>query len=142
VQEKIGEKVVGERGMPTKFPAPDGAMHVILTDVRGLLCSDVDDYKEAAYGATAFPRDEQWKPHSWNGAPIRGLFDPTNPLEAAQLIRERIHFFGFVNEQSYAEGEIADRARYFPNPNLFSDDDDWKESLASYPLRPPSGHPS
>lgn len=142
VQEKIGDKVLGSQGRPTKFPQPDKALHVILTDVRGLLCSDVDDYGEIAYGADALAPDRKWMGHYWNGAPVRGLFDRANPLRASELVRERIHFLGFVHEQDYVEGEIADRASYFHNPHLFPSSDEVRCALEAYPLQRRRGRPS
>jgi len=136
VQEKIGEKVLDSQGRPTKFPQSDGALHVILTDVRGLLCSDVDDYGEIAYGSEGLSPDKKWKIHFWNGAPIRGLFDRANPLRASELVRKRIHFLGFVHEHTYRDGEIADRARSFANPHLLPDEAERRQALTSYPLQP------
>ena len=37
VEEKIGEKVQAKDGSPTKFPLPNGAMHISLVDMRGYL---------------------------------------------------------------------------------------------------------
>lgn len=65
--------------------------------------------------------------------PIKGLFEPNNPLPSAQYVRERIHFLSFVSEQRYGQNEIAEKAYYFCNPNLF-EYGAGKEALRGYPL--------
>jgi hypothetical protein len=57
----------------------------------------------------------------------------------AQLIQERIHFLGFINERKYLESEIRSPnpniMHYFANPHLFSTGTEAEEAFASYPLR-------
>jgi hypothetical protein len=67
--------------------------------------------------------------------PIKGLFEEGNPLPAARLIQERIHFLGFVSEREYKEGEVRNIGYYHPNWYLFSDDSQVREVFASYPLQ-------
>ena len=140
--EKIGEKVFANGG-PTKFPIPTAAKHLILTDMRGFLDQGGNylDYLQIAYGQRGIPPDHAWATLFWptqSGTlePNKGLFEKTNPLTAAPLIQERIHFLGFICEKGYEEGEIGRIAYYFANPNMFSDDREAKRILASYPLHP------
>lgn len=55
-EQKIGEKVFAN-GRPTKFPALDGSLRLILTDIRGYLDEggDVLDYRQMAYGNHGIP---------------------------------------------------------------------------------------
>lgn len=124
-QMKIGEKVLCA-GAPTKFPIPNGAIHVVLADMRGYLGNGGDcwDYLQIAVGAQKFPPSEQWKIHYWEGSPIRGLFEqtePQHPLRASSTARQRLHFLGFVAEQDYRFGEMREKACYLPNPDLVTE---------------------
>jgi len=142
VEQKIGEKVFS-RDRPTKFPPPTDGYHLILTDMRGYLDGvgeDEWDYLEIAYGAAGCPRiPEEFVHFSATLAgirePVKGLFDPKNPLRASTVLRERIHFLGFVHERAFAEGEITERARYAHNPHLVLSSEQMTKAMASYPLK-------
>lgn len=141
VEQKIGEKVLA-RGRPTKFPVPHGSTHLILTDMRGYLDDGGDalDYVQMAYGARGLSPNHAWATHFWNtepgkSGPIRGLFERGNPLKAAPLIQERIHFLGFIREREYREGEIGDTTCIYANPRLFSSQGEVNKALSCYPLK-------
>ena len=141
-QQKIGEKVFA-RGRPTKFPVPQGTLHVILTDMRGYLDKggDFDDYRQIAWGWRGLTSETNWKVLQWppaSGRPICGLFEnrENHPLQATSLIQERIHFLGFVCERRYCDGEIRDRSYYLPNLCLFSNQEEANEAFDRYPLAP------
>jgi len=129
---RIGEKVLAD-GSPTKFPIPSTVIHAILVDMRGYLGSggDVVDYQQMANGAAAMDPEVTWAIHYWDDQPIRGLFEqiPDHPLRAASVMRERIHFIGFIAEQKYQDGEIRRRAYYMPNPHLLPTE---AEQIAAY----------
>lgn len=130
---KIGEKVFAD-GKPTKFPVPEGTIHIIFTDMRGYLAMGGDhlDYKHIALGAEA---GKMWT-HYWNGKPIKGLFEKSNEqLKAAKFIRERIHFIGFIREKDYKQGEIRDNAFYALNKHLFKNTDELNKVWETYPLK-------
>ncbi len=118
---KIGKKVFLD-GNPTKFPVPSAAVHLILADMRGYLGEggDVLDYQQMANGARAISANNAWALHFSRGRPILGLFEKVDqhPLQAAAMMRERVHFLGFIAENEYRECEIRDRACYQPNPHL------------------------
>jgi hypothetical protein len=140
-EQKIGEKVMSN-GVPVKFPTPGVARHLILTDTRGYLDDggDIWDYRQMAYGAAGIPVDRAELIHYWRGPsgraePIKGLFEQGNPLKAAALIQQRIHFLGFVCEHSFEEGEIRN-GYYCANWHLFPTDADAKDAWASFPLPP------
>lgn len=61
-----------------------------------------------------------WTDEKGNDNPIAGRFEEPNPTQAARLVRERIHFLGFVAEKEYAEGELCDDIRWFHNPHLLA----------------------
>ncbi len=141
-EERIVEKVFSS-GRPTKFPPPrDGAIHLVLADMRGYLGygGDEIDYAQMALGEAGVPRERAHDVHCWEKegklVPIAGLFEECNPLPAAQLVRERIHFLGFVAEREYREGEIRDTAYHLANPHLFADEDAAERAFLSYPLAP------
>ncbi|MEW6207489.1 MAG: hypothetical protein AB1631_03925 [Acidobacteriota bacterium] len=147
VEQKIGEKAY-VRGRPTKFPVPNGAIHLIIIDMRGYLGRGrnatsrdfIPDYQQIAYGYRGIPPNLSWMVCYWDGRsgnrePIKGLFERSNPLKSAPLIQERIHFLGFVLERNYCEGEIADVGYYLANPHLFSDDMQAREAYESFPLK-------
>ncbi len=120
LQQKIGEKVFNS-GKAVKFPIPAGKIHLILADTRGfnLGLSDRYDYDLAAQGVSVLPHQVYWR--FWNGKPIKGLFERDNPQRAAALMRERIHFIGFVRERKYYAGELQSLIYLAPNPHLFPD---------------------
>ncbi|MBI3894544.1 MAG: hypothetical protein HY313_01300 [Acidobacteria bacterium] len=139
VEQKICEKVY-KGGVVTKFPPPSGAIHVIVTDIRGYLNvaiglagGDKDDWRQMASGTARVPEPLV---QYWDGKPIKGLFEKSNPLKGARFVRERIHFLGFVRESDYREGEIPNASLYFGNPQLFSNEEEGRQRFASYPLRP------
>lgn len=135
-QQKIGEKVLSG-GQVIKFPVPSaGTINAILTDMRGYLgmpVADRMDYRQIAYGASGVP---EYAVHFWRGSPIKGLFEEDNPLPAARVIRERIHFLGFVAEHTYDDKEIISLSYYLPNPHLISDQQQARDALASFCFRP------
>jgi hypothetical protein len=143
-QRKIGEKVFS-RGHPTKFPPGDGSIRLILTDIRGYLDEggNPEDYWEMAYGWRVLKRfsPKHWEAmvHRWRGRdgrvePIKGLFEKGNPLRAAQLIRERIHFLGFVKEEGFSEREIQKKSLFLANPELFATQGEAESTYSTYPL--------
>lgn len=140
-QQKIGEKVFS-RGGPTKFPSLDGSLRLILVDIRGYLDEGGDhwDYYEMANGRRALPAESReflghfWKNREGKVEPIKGLFERGNPLAAAQYMRERIHFIGFIRERSFRAGEIRDWSLLLPNPELLSSTADQLAAYRSYPL--------
>lgn len=147
VEEKIGEKVRANDGSPTKFPIPNGAMHLILVDMRGYLDGGghKNAYRQIAYGGCDPIVNREWVPEAWqrpsgNRELIKGLFEVGNPLPAARLVQERIHFLGFINEREYRQGgmRVHDKniVYFLANPNLFSAEAEAEKAFASYPLRP------
>jgi hypothetical protein len=149
VEEKIAEKVQARDGSPTKFPVPNGAMHLILVDMRGYLdgLGHENAYREIAYGGRDPAVNRKWVGESWEISsgrrePIKGLFEVGNPLPAARLVQERIHFLGFINERKpeYRQGGIRVHDKnvvyFLANGNLFSTEAEAEEAFASYPLRP------
>ena len=147
-QQKIGEKVFAD-GQPTKFPPPDGsAIHAIMVDMRGYLDEggDVFDYRQIAFGAAGIPPSHRelvhyWEPEPGRRIPIAGLFEESCPLRASQLIRERIHFIGFVRELMYTEGEIQNTAYYPANPHLLNSEPEAERAFETFPLRPDNDDP-
>jgi len=143
-EQKISEKVLSGR-RPTKFPPRDGSLRLILTDMRGYLDEGgkPEDYYEMAYGWRVLARlsPDHWEVmvHRWTGQdgrvePIKGLFEPRNPLAAAQLIRERIHFLGFVKEEKFSDNEIRQMSLLLPNPELFATQREVESAYSTYPL--------
>ena len=120
-EQKIGEKIF-KNDKPIKFPIPkDNTYHMILSDCRGFLDDggSYTDYDEIAYGSL---KENAYR-HYFNNAPIKGLFEESNPLRAVQYIQERIHFLGFITEKEYQIGEILNNVSYRYNPYLFISED-------------------
>jgi len=141
-EQKIAEKVVSG-GRPTKFPPLDGSLRLILADMRGYLDrgGDIADYREMAYGYRGLQESADWQflMHHWQRAddnfePVKGLFEQSNPIAAANLIRERIHFLGFIREKRFYGGEIRDRALLLANPHLFANQGEAISAYATFPL--------
>jgi len=135
-EQKIGEKVIAN-GSPTKFPSPADSLNMVLADMRGYLdgISDAYDYFQMAFGAEAFPTPDAWLIHYWKGEPIKGLFEEENPLQAAPLVRERIHFLGFVHERDYLVGEIQQMALWYANPHLIRSQAEADRAFRGFPIR-------
>lgn len=131
VQDSIREKV-------GKFPKPPNAtIQIILVDIRGFCgvgCADKEDYEHIVYGARRMPA---YYVRQWEGKPISGMFELANPLQEAALLRERIHFIAFANEENYEPGELRDpRAMcLLPNPFLVPEDE-LSNVTRSIPFRP------
>lgn len=143
-EQKITEKVFAN-GRPVKFPRPTDALHLILTDVRGYLDGsggDYADWRHIAYGPAGIPdgpdKDfyiRRWTSPSGRREPIKGLFDPTNPLAGSGFFQERIHFLGFVQEHAFTDGEIKANGYYLSNPHLLPEAHDTEKAYESFPLR-------
>jgi hypothetical protein len=134
--ELIAEKV-SARGQPTKFPEPvPQRYHVIVVDTRGYLDGggDAIDFRQITYGPRGVPEHLDWMVHWFGEQPIRGLFERGNPVRGAALMRSRIHFLHFVQEETYTEGEIFERGYMLANPWLFDDDAPVRDIVSSYPL--------
>jgi hypothetical protein len=140
-QERIASKVFdGKRVI--KFPVPRTAFHLLLVDARGYLGGGGDcyDWLQMSLGAEAARGVDPLLVKFWNcsrtkaSSPIRGLFEVGNPTRAAAYVRERLHFIGFVCEESYHEGEIASFSLLFYNHHLFASSDDVKRAFLSFPL--------
>lgn len=147
-QERIAEKVF-RQGTPTKFPplleCPD--LRMILVDTRLIIGGDDDDWRELAYGAVAVPGPHQ---HSWDGEPLKGLFQEGHPIQGAALVRERIHFLGFVHERDRTESILTEGAGVGTrppamgirpdtsisawNPHLFASSEEARAALDRCPL--------
>jgi hypothetical protein len=152
VQRRIGEKVLKKEQI-TKFPVPasNGPVHVIIADMRGYTGEDPTlaagynfrpEYLQIAYGKKGLPTDqlENDPPllRFWNGQPVKGLFEESNPTRSTKLIQERIHFVGFVYEKRYCEGSIPNELFMCPNLALFFDNRiEARRVYDSFPLRPP-----
>jgi hypothetical protein len=105
-QERIAEKVF-RAGRPTKFPSlsEHPSLRLVLIDARLIIGGDDEDWREIAYGGAAVPALAR---HLWGGEPIKGLFQDGNPIRGAALMRERIHFLGFVFERDSFEGTLSE----------------------------------
>jgi hypothetical protein len=139
VEQKIAEKVVNG-GKPIKFPMPiAGVFHMIIIDMRAFLHGgDADDYGQIAYGPAGVNHEGNvymWhNPATKKAEPVKGLFQPENPLRGARLIQERVHFLGFVVERMFSDGEIPRVMRTFANPHLLSDDQEAGAAWTTNPL--------
>lgn len=139
-QERISAKVYDyHRKLPIKFPLPNAHLSMILVDARGYLGGQGDqrDWHHIALGAAGL------EPHyvrTWFNResglrePIYGLFESNNVREAPILLQERVHFLGFVCEESFADEELFGRIEYYANPHLFRSMSAKNEALASFPL--------
>lgn len=119
-QERIGQKAFDGK-LPTKFPPPTEAIHMIMVDARGFIGGGGDDadWAHIARGAAGLSvaQVRLWTdPKTGKREPIAGLFEPRCPGRAAATVQERIHVIGFVRERTFARGEIARATCYIPNP--------------------------
>lgn len=121
-------------GRPHKFPIPNNAYHVMLVDFRTFLHGG-DDYDRlhVGLGGKSVPVPYQ---RAWDGRLISGVFDLETNVRGAVEIRERVHFIGFVDEQSYQAGEFALVTRFIANPNLFAAVEEIHEAIDKWPLQP------
>ena len=125
------------------FPVKELGQSSIYRIIREKAPLESDDDQQIADGWHSLPFNRARKAYGWEKAPgrrelIKGLFEEDNPLPAARLIREYIHFRDFVSEREYREGEIRSIGYYHPNPYLFSGNLQVREAFASYPLQPNS----
>lgn len=124
VQQKLLEKVVGNRG-PTKFPSPvPEVVHGIVADLRGFLeeGGDTEDYRQIVYGLAGLPEEQKQYGVSYSqgdkNVPVRGLFDPKCPAKGAQQLQDRVHFVGLVAERAYGDSPLVGKIESFENPSL------------------------
>jgi len=134
--EKIGDKVFDRRTQRhTKFPEPNGEfLQMVLADTRGfegIGAPDTSHLLHVVHGSQD-PRipDAFRECNPVTGEPILGLFHPENKRPAALSARTRLHYLGFVNEQTFKRGELRAESRFFRNPQLLNE-----SVLDSYPVR-------
>lgn len=146
-QEKIIEKVFVKDVGPIKFPSIQAdRYHVIVCDTRGYLLNGGDqwDYRQIAYGHAGIPQSHPHRPflvQYWTGKnglrePIKGLFEEGNPTTGTQVLQDRMHYLGFVNEKEYKEGYIPNQSRYFANWHFFKRGEEEKIFNDHFPLQP------
>jgi hypothetical protein len=138
-QQRVGEKAF-RGGQPIKFPEPSAALHMIMTDARAYsgIGGDEIDWVQLALGAAPLPEHSvlMWpNPTTGQHEPIAGLFEARCPGRASATVRERVHVLGFVCEETFEAGEIAEKTIYIKNPALTAELDVQK-ALASWPLQP------
>lgn len=141
-EERIGMKVFdGKRAV--KFPERGPKYNLIVVDGRGVLGGGGDhgDWGHLTYGAVG---RHPAQIHAWTDpktgirAPILGLYEANNPTESARVIRERVHAIAFINERTYAAGEIKQGLYICANPTLFRDEEAARLALATFPLGSPA----
>jgi hypothetical protein len=131
--ERICQKCES-KGRPHKFPAPDGAYHVMLVDFRTFMDGgDIHDRIHVALGADAVvPQYRLF----WKQRPITGVFGNETNVRGAAQVRQRVHFLGFVNERAYRPGKFAVATQFIANPHLFADAPAARAAMAAWPLQP------
>jgi hypothetical protein len=133
--EKIGDKVFDRRTrMPTKFPEPNGEFfQMVLADTRGfegIGAPDTSHLLHVVHGSQDPRIPDAFREHNpTTGEAILGLFQPENNRPAALAARTRLHYLGFVNEQTFKRGELPAESRFFRNPQLLDE-----SVLDSYPV--------
>ncbi len=131
--ERICQKCERDEN-PYKFPLQQGRFHALLVDFRTFLNGgDVHDRIHIGLGGEFIHPEAR---RYWNGSLISGVFNPRTRMHGAKEARERIHFLGFVCENSF-EGDAFGRATEFiANPYLFPDAQNMRAVANSWPLQP------
>lgn len=132
--ERICQKFERD-GRPTKFPLPDSMYHALLVDFRTFLDGgDIEDRIHVALGGE-YVKNEPCRLR-WNGQLISGVFNPRTNVRGAQHARQRVHFIGFVEEKAYCPGAFGKAIQFVANPQLFSNSDEARAAIATWPLQP------
>ncbi|HEV1992951.1 MAG TPA: hypothetical protein VGR03_01325 [Candidatus Acidoferrum sp.] len=132
--ERICQKCEHD-GRPHKFPAPAGAHHAILVDIRTFL-NGGDEYDRVHVGLGGeYVPDEMCRRY-WDKQLISGVFSPRTTLRGAAEARSRVHFLGFVREQAYAAGAFGKAIQFIANPNLLKTEAEVRAAIATWPLQP------
>lgn len=140
-QDRIGNKVFEHGRGPVKFPAPNGAIHMLMVDARGYMGAghgDKADWYQTAYGPHGLEQHliKFWtNPKTGQRQPIMGLFEVGCPLPASRIVQERLHVIGFICERDFAAGEIKEQTFYCCNPALFKNEQAARAAMSSWPLR-------
>jgi hypothetical protein len=125
-------------GKPHKFPKPEKALHAILVDMRTFKNGgDVHDRVHIGLGGEYVkePYRVYWRQGKERKL-ISGFFGPTTELKGAVEARERVHFIGFVREQSFQPGELGALIQFVANPHLLKDAAAIKTAIDTWPLLP------
>ncbi len=141
LQQKIGEKVWRNKRF-VKFPPPDESLatHVIVVDSRSVmdLCADSLDFLEACVGLAAFNNQKHKLFHSWQGQPLKGIFQKDNAWSGAPAVRDRIHLLHFVKEKQsdFCDGGIESGTKLvYPNPWIFPSEEERRATHQLYPFQ-------
>ena len=122
-------------GEPHKFPMPDAAYHVMLVDFRTFLHGG-DEYDRIHVGLGGKYVPEEICRRYCDGNPISGVFSPRTKVHGAPEIRQRVHFLGFVCEETYENGAFGRATQFIVNPNLFQSAAEVQSAIETWPLRP------
>ena len=134
--ERICQKFE-KNGKPHKFPIPGTATHVLLVDFRTFL-NGGDEYDRVHVGLGGELMTSEVHRRYWKGNLITGVFSPKTKLRGAAEARERLHFIGFVNENSYETGAFGPAIQFIANPHLFKTSEEARAALAGWPLGKPN----
>jgi len=131
--ERLCQKLERD-GRPHKFPPVGEATHVLLADAGAFLHGgDGFDRLHIALGAHNVPEPFR---QIFRGRPVTGVFDPATRLRGAKAARERLHFIGFVNDETFAPGSLNTASSFVANPHLVADFQAAQDLLSAWPLQP------
>ena len=122
------------KGRPHKFPAPDGAIHVLLIDARTLLSGTTDMYDWIHIGLGGEYLTQEFHRRYWEGTLISGVFNSRTTVHGAKWAQERLHLIGFMKEEQFGVCDFGSSIKFVANPFLFDSMEDLQNTLAKWPL--------
>ena len=119
------QKAIFEKSLKFNDPNITESCNTIIVDVRG--CSlglfDLYDCANVIIGSNGIREDHLKAYFINNGSsqPFPGIFDKANPYyDYLVTVRQKINFFGFINEKEYSNDQIKNNIIWFKNPLLES----------------------
>lgn len=123
--------IIAEKASKFETPVP-GSYNVLAVDTRRVGLTGVDDWdaKQLAYGPAGIPPEYV---NSFDGAVVRGLFEPDVPLKMRATFQDRVHFIVLVADEQYAETSLLTSVRALHNPHLFGSEEEARSVFAKFP---------
>jgi hypothetical protein len=72
----------------------------------------------------------------WDGRLVTGVFHPQTAVRGAELLRKRVHFLGFVNEEEFGPDAFARSTDFVANPGSFAKVEEMRAAIDAWPLQP------
>jgi hypothetical protein len=73
--------------------------------------------------------------HNGKRTLVTGVFNPRTKLKGAEIVRERLHLLGFVNEREFKADSFGGSVQFVANPYLIKTEEEARAIANAWPLK-------